>query len=195
MITIPEGRLRFQFPDEWDAIKFDDTQWHKQKMKNKLHAMDILAIHQQQHWWIEIKDCESFETENRPRMSTTDPTEVLDTRNWVDTKGWKKKVNVTRRKQYIVDEILEKLRDTLFSLSIANRENDVEVSSFSKFVNPSLKITIVLVLTWNIIDFKRLAKLLHQKLSTALLPYGLQGFVVNELTPVPDLNCTITKIA
>ena len=194
MVEIAEGSLHFKFADGWDAIKFDDTSWHKQSMKSQLKAMDILARNQQQHWWIEIKDCKTFETENLPRLSPTESSEVQKTRVWVAEQGWKPAVSVTRKKLYIVDEILEKLRDTLFSVSIASRENHTALAAFWHPVSKPEKLTIVLLLTWDIADFKRFARLLHQKLTMALQPYGLQGLVVNELTPVPGLNCIISRI-
>lgn len=162
-------------------------------MKSQLKAMDIVATHRQQHWWIEIKDCQTFELENRPRLSPIESSEVDDTRAWVIARGWKPIVSVARRKLYIVDEILAKLRDTLFSLSIARRANQTDLAPYSNFASSPSPPIIVLVLTWDIKDFKRFAKLLHQKLSTALLPYGMQGFIVNELTPVPGLDYTILR--
>lgn len=195
MLDITENRLNFQFAEDWNAIKFDDTAWHQVQMKSRLKAMDILACHNQQHWWIEIKDCQGFETENRPRLSQNESAEVKEARDWVDAKGWKPIVSVSRKKAFIVDEILEKMRATLVSLTIASRVNHPDLSAFSVSASQPEKLTIVLLLTWDIKDFKRMARLLQQKLTTALQPYGLQGLVVNELMPVPNLDCTISRIA
>ena len=195
MVDITEQSLTFHFATGWEAIKFDDTSWHRVQMKSRLKAMDILASNNQHHWWIEIKDCHGFETKNRPRLVPREPSEVVETRIWVDTKGWKLIVSATRRKAFIIDEVLEKLRDTLVSLTIASRVNHPDLAPFSISASQPEKLIIVLLLTWDITDFKRLAKLLQQKLTTALQPYGLQGLVVNELMPVPGLDCTISRTA
>ena len=195
MSDITENRLNFRFAEGWKAIKFDDTDWHRVQMKSRLKAMDILACHHQQHWWIEIKDCQGFETENHPRLSPKESAEVDQTRGWVDAKGWKPIVSVSRKKAFIVDEVLEKLRDTLVSLTFASRVNHPDLTAFSVSASQPEKLTIVLLLTWDITDFKRFARLLQQKLTTALQPYGLQGLVVNELMPVPGLDYTISRTA
>lgn len=186
--------MRFDFGAGWDAIKFDDTAWHKQAMKNRLCAVDILAHDQAAHWWIEIKDCRTFEPENMPRMSGADPVEVTDARTWVKSKGWEAIAKVSRKKLFIIDEMMAKMQETLLSLSIAHRHNNPELSSFFNLVNPPVTLTIVLVLTLDIPDYKRLAKMLHLKLMSALLPYGFNCFVVDEFTAVPGLACTVTRL-
>jgi hypothetical protein len=193
MIEIAEGNLRFQFADGWKAIKFDDTPFHKNHMKSQLKAMDIIATdHQQHHWWIEIKDCATFEQENQPRLSPIEPTEVRDTRTWIKAKNWDPIVSAARKKLFIIDEILAKLRDTLFSLSISHRIGHPELSAFSIAEN-SQSLSIVLLITWDIVDFKRFARLLNQKFNVALRPYGMQGYIANELTQIPGLNYSISR--
>lgn len=104
-------------------------------------------------------------------------------------------MRVTRRKPFIVDEVLEKLRDTLFSLNFAKRKGEPALAAFSSWCGGTESLTVVLLLTWDINDYKRMAKLLQQKLNAALRPYGLQGFVVNETLQVSGLACTVSRIA
>jgi hypothetical protein len=192
---IDEGKLRFQFGNGWTAVKLDVTDWHRRQMKSQLKAMDILAHHNGQHWWIEIKNFEGDEESNSPRMTPTELAEVKETREWVDAKGWKPIVTVAYRKEYIIDEVLAKVQQTIISLAVAARANHSDLISFAGFSHPPVKINIVLLIFWAITDFKRFARLLQQKLDTALQPYGMQGIVMTNEIAMPGLDCTISRIA
>lgn len=195
MPEVREGRLTFHFPEGWQSIKYDDSNWHRQRMKSRLKAMDILA-HQggPTHWWIEVKDCEGYEPENHPRLSGTDPAEVSQVREWVKQQGLESAVQMARRKPFIIDEIEEKLRDTLAAITVAQREADTELAEFIVVQTPSPVLRVVLLLTWDQRDFKRLAIRLKTKLERALSPYGIQGFVVNEYnTADAGLHCEVTR--
>ncbi len=200
MVEISEGALQFQFGEGLSAIKFDTSSWHRQQMRSSLKAMDILAISpvpgakakaQHAHWWIEVKDCLGDEEASRPRMAATELDEVTSTRAWVKDQGWTEKVTVGRRKPYIIDELIAKLRDTLASVSVAAREANPDLAFF--VAAPGQKLALVLVLCWRQEDFKRLARLLQTKLERALAPYGMQGFIVDEHEPVPGLPWVIKR--
>ncbi|MEQ6918733.1 hypothetical protein [Halomonas aquatica] len=195
MPEVQEGRLTFQFPEGWQLLKYDDSTWHRQRMKSRLKGVDILAHDGgPTHWWIEVKDCEGYEPENRPRLSGTEPVEVDQAREWVDQQGLKPTVQVTRRKPFIVDEVEEKLRDTLAAISVAQRKADLELEDFYVVRAQSPALTVVLLLTWNHRDFKRLASRLQTRLERALAPYGIRSFVVNEQNPVDaGLYCQVIR--
>lgn len=197
MPDVHEGQLTLSFPAGWQALKYDDTHWHKVRMKSRLKAMDILAKEaDNDHWWIEIKDCQEAENTNRFRLSPADNPEVELTRQWVEQKGWKPRVAVARRKPFIVNEVEKKFSSTLAAMTIAMREDDAELRGFevvSRLLSPPA-IKVVLLLTWEQRDFRRLASRLQQKLNQALSPYGVQGFVVNEQTIGNcGLPCQITR--
>ncbi|SFL11221.1 hypothetical protein [Azotobacter beijerinckii] len=191
MVQLSEGRLRLTFAAGWQALKFDDTAWHRQRFGHH-QAMDILAVHGDQHWWIEIKDCEGFEQDNRPRMSPGDPQAVVQTRAWLRSQGLAQQVRAARSKPFIIDEVIEKLRSTLVSVLAAQRQGEAELQPYVAACNQGVPLNVVLLLTWNITDFRRLAQRLQQKLNSALLPYGLQGLVVN--TPPVGLGCQVSRI-
>jgi len=184
MPDVTEGQLTLSFPVGWKTVKYDDTQWHKVRMKSRLKAMDVLAkVDNFDHWWIEIKDCEGAEYENRPRLSPADSQEIKRTREWVEQKGWKPKISIARRKAFIIDEVERKFSSTLAAITVAMREDEAELRGF-EVINQqnSPVIKVVLLLTWEQRDFRRLASRLQQKLNQSLNPYGVQGFVVNEQT-------------
>ncbi|MEN9867859.1 MAG: hypothetical protein RL748_3449 [Pseudomonadota bacterium] len=200
MVEIVEGSLSFQFGVGLNAIKFDKTDWHLHQMRSSLKAMDILANNANpdltgdrpiRHWWIEIKNCLGDEAANQTRMAPTDLPEVKSTSDWIKQQGWEAQVAVRPRKMYIIDELIAKLRDTLASMNLAALHADPELAPFLLASRQNL--TIVLIISWELNDFKRLAKALQTKLERALQPYGLQGFVVGEHGAVPGLPCTIKR--
>lgn len=196
MPDVTEGQLTLSFPPGWKALKYDDSHWHKARMKSRLKAMDVLAKKDGiNHWWIEIKDCEGAEDENRPRLSPADSQEVKRTREWVEHKGWKPKISIARRKAFIIDEVERKFSSTLAAIAVAMREDEPELRGFevlSQQNSPAIKV--VLLLTWEPRDFRRLASRLQQKLNQSLNPYGVQGFVVNEQTISGcGLSCQVTR--
>jgi len=195
MPDIREGNLILVFPDDWQVIKYDESDWHCQRMKNRPKAMDILARNpDEQHWWIEIKDCEGYEQDNRPRISPSESGEVGQVRQWIMQQGWQQTVQAQRKKPFIVDEVEAKLKETLAALAIARRENHAELAAFDVLHNPAPAWKVVLLLTWEKRDFKRLATRLQQKLNQALSPYGVQGFVVNEQTTGSSgMRCVVTR--
>jgi hypothetical protein len=193
MPVITEDNLKFDFAVPISAVKYDDTRW-KNEHFGHYPAMDILARDHQQQWWIEIKDCAGAESNNRPRLSPAEPGAVGRTRNWVDAEGLKTEVRVSRRKPFIIDELVQKLRSTLVGCTLAKVQAETEVSPFHLAENDA-PLIVVLYLTWEGTDFGRLARGLSTKLEKALAPYGWQGFIVNDSTQLRQvgINCTVTR--
>ena len=194
MTRLTEGTLQCEFDDGCEAIKFDDTAWHKQKFGH-CKAVDILATCQGQYWWIEIKDCQGHELANQSRLSPAEPEELATARQWVTGQGFERIVRINRCKPFIIHEVIEKMRDTLVALNFAHRAQDPALLSHAAWCGSAQSLTIVLLLTWDVPDFRRFAGRLQQKLTTALLPYGLSGFVVNEHA-LRDIGvpCAVSRI-
>ncbi|KPW77139.1 hypothetical protein ALQ65_100555 [Pseudomonas syringae pv. coriandricola] len=193
MADVVEGTLTFSFPDDWQVIKFDETLWYTERMKRSLKGMDILAAKENSHWWIEIKDCVGYEPDNLPRMSETLPVSVVTAKQWLDAQAFAAQVKVQRRKLFIIDEVMQKFRDTLVSVVVAHREIDGELSSYTAPARSGQGLVIVLLLTWSARDYGRLAARLKMKLDMALKPYGLTGFVVDETCRVPGLDLIVSR--
>ncbi|MEA5673162.1 hypothetical protein VA602_17665 [Pseudomonas sp. MH2] len=196
MVDIVEGGLTFSFGAGWQAIKYDETAWYANQLRSGgsgLKAMDILACKQNSHWWIEIKDCDGHETASTPRISPADPVGVDQTRAWINTQTFAGSVKAQRKKLFIIDEVMQKFRDTLTSAVVAQRLRSAELLPFIGPSHSNESLVIVLVLTWGLPDYARLASRLQQKLNTALVPYGMTGFVVNQNCQVPGLDPAITR--
>ena len=195
MQEVSEGKLSLRFPADWQVIKYDDSQWHTSRMRSSLKAMDLLLRNPDgEHYWIEIKDCLDFESDNLPRLSRKDSQELTDTKRWLAEQGFNGQIKAERKKPFIVDEVEAKLRETLAALMIAQRESNPELEPFQLIENDVKPLTAILLLTWDAKDFKRLATRLQSKLQRCLQPYGVTCFVVNEDTLcTTGVDCHITR--
>lgn len=194
MLEIREGKLLCRFADGWKAVKYDETPWHKHRLKSRFRAIDILATDGAHHWWIEIKDCMGHEQENLPRLSASDSDEVKDTRAWIKKQGWHQQVVAHRKKSWIVDEVVSKLHHTLAAMALAEREREQTLRDFCVIGN-HLPLSVVLLLTWDSRDFKRLALRLQDKLRKATDGYNCESYVCNvALPPSLGLNMNVERI-
>ena len=192
MTQVTEGTLVLTFDPDWQVIKYDDTEWHRRRFGHH-QAMDVLANGAGRYWWIEIKDCEGFEEQNRPRLNPADPQVLTDTRQEFNADGRALELRVSRKKPFIIDEVIGKLRSTLVGVTAARMQNDATLQPYVSACDVGAPLTVVLLLTWDIADFGRLARLLQQKLSSALEPYGVKGFVINEPQRLAGLACHQTR--
>jgi len=124
MDPITEDTLTFDFFAPIQAIKYDDSHWKNNRFANAA-AMDILARESNQQWWIEIKDCEGAEQANLLRLSPREPDSLPLARQWIEETGYKREVRAVRRKPFIIDELIEKLRSTLIGCNLAGVKNTV----------------------------------------------------------------------
>ena len=194
-------QLRFDFPQPWLALKFDDAAWYRNTIKTRVKAMDLVAYLDATHWWIEVKDCKGFEADNLPRLSPSDPAEVAVVRTWAKSQGHDRAVSIQRAKQFVVDEVAEKLEGTLVSLMAAARADAQNADAqallpFAHLLEGAAQWSVVLLLTWNPAarDFGRLAMRLRDKLRQRLAAYNVQCFVLNESESAPHQPWTVTRV-
>lgn len=194
-------QLRFDFPVPWMAIKFDETAWYGDAIKTRVKAMDVVACHGTNHWWVEVKDCKGFEADNLPRLSPIDPAAVAMVRTWAETQGHDRSVTVKRDKPFVVDEVAEKLEGTLISLAAAKRAGTISADAaallpFADVIDTTPQWSVVLLLTWNpsARDFGRLAMRLRDKLRKRLAVFNVQCFVLNESESAPQQPWTLSRV-
>lgn len=195
-------RLRFDFPEPWLALKFDDAAWYRLTMKTRVKAMDVVACDGENHWWIEVKDCLGHEPANWPRLSPNDSPEVGAVRTWAKAEGHLAAVSIKRSKPFIVDEVAEKLEGTLLSVVAARRASAANVDAakvipMAGAMDAQAAWGVVLLLTWDPTsrDFGSLAMRLRDKLRQRLAAYRVACFVVNQVMPVPGQPWTLTRTA
>ena len=73
MQTFDEGRLRFEFPEGWPVVKYDDGRYYRGTVGRtgaELAAVDfVVAPEASQLLLLEVKDFRTYEVANRPRIS------------------------------------------------------------------------------------------------------------------------------
>ena len=73
MISVEEGLLRFEFPDSWRVVKYDDPgSFYGRKMErlDGTKAVDILALSPDPVlYFVEVKDFRGYRIENKPRRT------------------------------------------------------------------------------------------------------------------------------
>ena len=200
MQTIVEGTLQFDFSESVQAIKYDESNWKNTRF-GIYPAMDILAREQDQQWWIEIKDCVGAEERNRPRLSAQEPKALVKTRQWIEAEGFKPQVRAIRNKPFIIHELVEKLRSTLIGCDLAgvhgfSNQQAGEQVGVHRLIDGDQPLIVVLYLTWEGNDFRRLARGLQTKLDKALQPYGWRGFIVNDPSRLRQtgIGCVVSRV-
>jgi hypothetical protein len=199
MPDISEGNLRFSFIPDCEAIKFDDSPWYRHTQRDHDKGMDILAVQDQHHWWIEVKDCAGYEADNLPRMNPSEPPDVDAWRKNVKAAGVERVVGVHRKKMFVVEEVAAKLQSTLVSLMAAKRTQPAhphrpELLSYMSVVDDHNPWTVVLVLTWEARDFKRLAIRLRDKFTNRLAAFDVEVYIVDETSTAPNQPWAMTRL-
>lgn len=185
-----EGKLTLSFPPGWQAIKLDDEAWYRDDLKSQVKAVDVVAAQGTSHWWIEVKDCAGFETDNLPRLSAAEPKAVDKVRQWVKQQGLDRDVQVKRCKPFIVDEVFEKFAGSIMCMVSAQRalqtsKNATALKPFLAAMCDDASLNVGLLLTWSGPEFKRLANRLSTKLQQRMTAFGVNCFVVDEVERLP----------
>lgn len=81
MKILEEGSLSFNFKDEYNVIKFDDSRFYRNHYNHLPEAkgVDFIAYNDNEVIFIEVKDCLGNETENKWRTSCEDKYKGEDT--------------------------------------------------------------------------------------------------------------------
>lgn len=201
--VIREGKLALHFAEGCQAMKWDEQAWYRDgnALGSRIKGMDVVAIGPDgQHWWIELKDCLGYETENLPRLTAADPVQVQTVNTWLKDNQLDQLVCAKRKKLFIGDELLEKLVGTVAGLAAAARQarQDVRAQEVAAFAAaPTLGCTwsIALLLGGESREFKRMAGRLKTKLDQRLHAFGVSCYVVNETVAAPQQPWTVERVA
>ncbi len=192
MAKFIENKLEFDFSPALHVIKYDESEWHRRNFGHR-PALDFLLSNGQQHWWIEVKDCINFEIQNQFRLSGDAPSEVEKTSDWIAQQGWSEIVKAQRKKPWIVEEIFEKFRSTAVGIALARR---VASTNFEPYLEWSCAegLTVLLLLTWDSREYKRLAERLRARLDQHFQKFNIKTMVVNEHDFSSFIPCAITRV-
>lgn len=174
-IVIDEGSLRFTFPDEWNSIKFDDTNFYRDRLDklNNTKAVDILAKYENVLHFIEVKDFRQHRIENQQRQTSGE----------------------------LIIEVAQKFRDTVAGLVGAARWNNENLSFYFQQLleHPNDKIEVILFIerdeTEKALEKKKITHAdLKQKLEQLLVAYKVRCRIWSQDTlPTDSLWTVINK--
>jgi len=108
MKTIEEQKLTFAFPDNWEVIKYDESHFfmnHVRKSQGS-KAVDILALSDNRLFLIEIKDFRGYRIESKKSL----------------------------RSNEVLNEVVQKVRDTVTGLYAAYRRQSEELAPFYHYL-------------------------------------------------------------
>jgi hypothetical protein len=176
--------LYFEFSEQWIVCKYDDHTgfYHKVQKCQGMKAIDFLATDRHELLWIEVKNFRDNSAENSPRLSATEPPELEQCRKLCHSL-----VKISRKKPFLVDEVVKKVCDTFTGLAGAFRHDDETLLPYVSALAKKLPLTIVLFLHQDkYLDanehFKPLALRLKTKIKQQLRFLNINVEVVNEFT-------------
>ncbi len=178
--------LQFEFSDDWTVLKYDaPTVFYGTQVQGRIKAIDFIATNGDEMLWVEVKNYRGFDLKNRPKLSPSEPLSLALCRDRCSE--YKDEVRFSRRKPYLGDEIVEKVRGTFLGLIGALRNNDKEMEAYVNDFMCNVPIHIILFLHQDteldqIVSFKPLASRLKTKIEQGLSFLKVHVSVVNELT-------------
>jgi hypothetical protein len=169
-----EATLRFDFPRNWRAIKYDDADFHRQRMMplQEIKASDIVAMPRDttQLYLLEVKDF-------RPKDKNSGRCD-----------DYKKFVNIVAKKSL----------STIAGLYLAPRTDDAEVTAFSRRLlsNPQhLQIIFFMqedpLPAGGTYDYRLIMLNRRQKLREVFGKLGLDAELYSLATPAEDMPWTV----
>jgi hypothetical protein len=113
MKKITERNLTFTFSDDWEVIKYDDSHFFKNHVRKSqgCKAVDILALSDNHLFLIEIKDFRGDRLESKRSLKNDE----------------------------VLNEVVQKFRDTLTGLYAAYRRQVDELAPFYRYLCTSSK--------------------------------------------------------
>lgn len=183
--------LVFEFPDEWKVLKYDNSEFYKEKVLKcqGTKAVDFLVIDDDRQLWIEVKNFRNYAEENRLRLDSNinNVPGLTETLAHIIDNEWEKTVAVSRKKLFIADEIALKVRDTCAGVFGAAIQGDIELQDFATALQAHQAIHVVLFLQQdesldNRDDFRRMAQRIGDKIRQQLIFINATVEVVNRNT-------------
>ena len=194
-------KLKLEFSDKWLACKYDDELFYN-KIKNQgLKAVDFMALSSKVLLLMEVKYMvKTNETSSLRFTVDADNDKVKKIKDQL-TPELQKTVIIKSARPYIVDEVTQKVRDTVLGLFASYRNEETVLSSYAQslFTSNNQPILVLLFLERNTKlnqeeHFKPLASNLKLAIEQKLSFLGnIQVDVVNSLTLPNDLGIKILE--
>jgi hypothetical protein len=186
------NKLVFEFPDEWEALKYDEEGGFYKQFVIKCQgskAVDFLVLGQNHQLWIEVKNFRNYAEDNRLRLDLNEDNVpgLTATKNHVKQSRWQQQVAISRKQPFIADEIAQKVRDTCAGVFGATIKEVVELQAFSTALQENIPVHVVLFLQQDeeldsSKDFRRMAQRIADKIKQQLVFINATVEVINQYT-------------
>jgi Holliday junction resolvase len=180
MTKIKEGSLVFQFDSSVSAVKYDDLEDYKKYFSaTGFKAVDIIAIYNNNTYLIEVKDCATDEKANETRLEEKAHTPELEKVNKYINLNSITGVKATRKKIYILEEIIQKFKDTIAAITTKGDFSGIDRNSILKNIEKSNTTHLALYWTSEEDEFKRTAQRLTDKINQKTKKFGVVSHVIH----------------
>lgn len=189
--AIREGDWVFEFAPPWQVLKYDAPDgFHctclQQSQGGK--AVDVVGTTGGELLLLEIKDFRGHAQAGQPRLNPADAPEVAECRD--ACRG--KPVKIARAKPFLGDEVVEKVKGTLFGLLAAGYWQRAELSVYREILTACLPVRVVLFLCQDEEleqkpDYPRLLGRLQDRMRRDLNFPGIKVLVVSRERLPPSL--------
>jgi hypothetical protein len=191
--------LSFEFSDKWQVCKYDEQSFYNAIKYQGVKGVDFVASSDKGLLLMEIKYILAADEKSSLRFSPDDDKDKLDTIKTLLTPTQQKTVTIKSIRPYLVDEVSNKIRDTLLGLFASYRQQESALSPYARplFFNHDKAILVLLFLERNEElnrpeNFKPLADNLKLAIEQKLKFLGnIHVGVVNSLTLPSQLGIKI----
>ena len=196
--VLTEGTLTFEFSNQWQVCKYDDTPFYNGIKSQSLKGVDFLALSSDGLLFMEVKEVTASDENSRVRFSERADSQQVQRIKSLLTQDQLKTVDIKSSRPYVVDEISKKVRDTLLGLLASHRTGNNITTGLPPF-NSEQKIIVVFFLERNtelneVGQFGLLASNLRIAIEKKLKFFGnIQVSVVNSLTLPNTLGIQVKK--
>jgi hypothetical protein len=195
------GELAFEFSDKWQVCKYDELPFYDEIRYQGFKGIDFMALSAKGLLLMEVKYVLATNETSPIRFTVdADKNKVKEIKDSL-TPEQNETVIIKSARPYIVDEVTQKVRDTVLGLFASYRKEKIELSSYSQslFTSNNQPILVLLFLERNPElnqeeSFKPLASNLKLAIEQKLNILGnIQVGVVNTLTLPSTLEIKILE--
>ncbi len=193
--------LVFEFSEKWQACKYDEQAFYTEIKYQGFKGVDFMALSDNGLLLMELKYVLASNEASTLRFTVDADSDKLKEIKTLLTPEQQKAVIIKSIRPYLVDEMSNKIKDTVLGLFSAYRKNNAELSPYTQrlFTDKNMPILVLLFLERNAElneegKFKPLASHLKLAIEQKLNCLGnIHVGVVNSLTLPEALGITILE--
>lgn len=145
------GELKFEFSDNWQACKYDELSFYNKLKGQGLKGVDFMAVSDNGLLLMELKYVLATDEKSKLRFTKDSDDASVEQIKALLTPKQQKTVVIKSARPYLVDEVSNKIKDTVLGLFSGYRKNNAELSPYMQklFANKNAPILVLLFLERN----------------------------------------------